>query len=125
MYLPALALHTLAAVAVVSGLLVLSHFLGQRHAERGTAVPYESGMPTTRSARAPLSIKYYLIAVFFVLFDLEVALILAWALVAREVGWAGFAQISVFIFVLLIALFYVVRTGALDWGTRPRRRRRA
>lgn len=125
MPLAALVVYAFVAASIVAGLLLLSHFLGERHLERGTEAPYESGLPGIGSAHGPVSIKYYLIAVFFVVFDVEVALILAWALVARDVGWTGFFEITVFIFVLAAALLYVVRTGALAWGTRRRRRRSA
>lgn len=111
-----LGIFALAAVAVAAGMIFLARVLGERHREAATLEPYESGVRITGSARARFSIHFYLIAVFFVIFDLEVALIVAWALVAREVGWVGYAEIAVFIGVLLVALGYLWRNRALDWG---------
>jgi NADH-quinone oxidoreductase subunit A len=111
------------AVIVLAALMIgLSYFLGQHHEERATAEPYESGIPSTGSARVRLSAKFYLVAMFFVIFDLESVFIFAWAVSAREVGWTGYLEILVFIFILLAALVYLWRLGALDWGTRQNRK---
>ena len=74
-------------------------------------------MPVTGSARVRLSAKFYLLAMFFVIFDLETVFIFAWAVSAREVGWPGYLEILVFIGVLAVALVYLWRLGALDWET--------
>jgi NADH-quinone oxidoreductase subunit A len=110
-----LVLYFALVVFVVSTMVLLSYVLGQRHNERATADPYESGMPVTGSARVRLSAKFYLVAMFFVIFDLEAVFIFAWAVAAREVGWAGYIEILVFIAVLSAALLYLWRLGALDW----------
>ena len=102
-------------------MILLSHILGQRHRERATSDPYESGIPVTGSARVRLSAKFYLVAMFFLIFDLESVFIFAWAVSAREVGWAGYIEIVVFITILLAALVYLWRLGALDWQA-PRHR---
>ncbi|MGH7844407.1 MAG: NADH-quinone oxidoreductase subunit A [Candidatus Binatia bacterium] len=102
----------------------LSYVLGQRHQEGATGQPYESGIVSTGTARVRLSAKFYLIAMFFVIFDLETVFIFAWAVSARETGWAGYVEILVFIVVLLAALVYLWRVGALDWGTSAKRLRR-
>ena len=102
----------------------LSYFLGQRHEERATAEPYESGIVPTGDARVRLSAKFYLVAMFFVIFDLESVFVFAWAVSAREVGWTGYLEILVFIFILLAALVYLWRLGALDWGTQQSRKTR-
>jgi NADH-quinone oxidoreductase subunit A len=112
-----LALYFGAVVFVAATMVLLSYVLGQRHHERATADPYESGMPVTGSARVRLSAKFYLVAMFFVIFDLEAVFIFAWAVSAREVGWAGYLEILVFIAVLAAALVYLWRLGALDWKT--------
>jgi NADH-quinone oxidoreductase subunit A len=78
---------------------------------------YESGIVPTGSGRVRFSVHFYLVAVFFVLFDLEAIFLFAWSLVAREAGWAGFWEAMIFILVLLAALLYLVRDGALDWQT--------
>jgi NADH-quinone oxidoreductase subunit A len=114
--------YAAAVIAVVAGMLGLSYLLGQRHRERSTGEPYESGNMPTGSARLRMPVKYYLVAVFFVVFDVEAAFLFAWAVVVREAGWAGFVEATVFIAVLLVALVYLWRQGALDWG--PARRRR-
>ena len=113
-----LVLYVAVVVLMVAGLLVLSYFLGERHRQRTTGQPYESGMPPTGSARLRFSADFYLVAVFFVIFDLEAVFIFAWAVAARQLGWLGYAEMSVFVGVLLAALVYLWRCGALDWGTR-------
>jgi NADH-quinone oxidoreductase subunit A len=106
-----------AVVAVVAGMIVISYFLGERHKERVTAEPYESGVLPTGSARLRFSIKFYLIAMFFVIFDVESIFIFAWAIAFRELGWAAYIEMLVFISILIAALVYLWRVGALDWGT--------
>ncbi|MDT8307181.1 MAG: NADH-quinone oxidoreductase subunit A [Anaerolineae bacterium] len=120
-----LAVYFIAVLAVVGIMLGLSSVLGERHRGRATVEPYESGIVPTGSARVRLSAKYYLVAMFFVIFDLEAVFIIAWALGARELGWAGYAEIAIFISVLLAALVYLWRVGALDWGPQTRRQRPA
>jgi NADH-quinone oxidoreductase subunit A len=95
--------------------------LGQRHNERQTGLPYESGIASTGSTRVRFDVKFYLSAMFFVIFDLEVAFIVAWAVAARDLGWAGYIGALVFILILTIALIYEWRLGALDWVTSGRR----
>jgi NADH-quinone oxidoreductase subunit A len=97
-------------------MLVLSYLLGQRHKERATGEPYESGIVSTGSARLRFSIKFYLVAMLFVIFDLEVAFIIAWAIAFRELGWTGYLGVLFFIGVILAALIYEWRLGVLDWG---------
>ena len=111
-----LAVYFGAAVAIAAAMLGVSYVLGQRHNDRATGAPYESGILVTGSARLRLSVKFYLIAVFFVIFDLEAAFVLTWAIAFREAGWAGYAEMVVFVAVLLAALVYLWRRGALDWG---------
>jgi NADH-quinone oxidoreductase subunit A len=102
---------------MVAGMLALSYLLGQRHRERATGEPYESGIVSTGSARLRFSAKFYLIAMLFVIFDLEAVFIFAWAVAFRELGWAGYLGALVFIGVLVAALIYEWRVGALDWGS--------
>lgn len=111
-----LALYASLVVIVVGAMLGLSYVLGERHKDRATGDPYESGVVSTGSARVKLSVKYYLVAVFFVIFDLEAAFIFAWAVAFRTLGWAGYAEIIVFIVVLLVGLIYIWRNGAFDWS---------
>jgi NADH-quinone oxidoreductase subunit A len=113
-----LAVYFAAIVVIVAVMIGLSYALGQRHRERATAEPYESGVAATGTARVRFDIKFYLVAVFFLIFDLEAAFLYAWAVAVRETGWAGYAEVLVFTGVLAAALAYLWRLGALDWGKR-------
>ena len=108
--------HFAAVTALVTIMLLLSHILGQRHKDQATGDPYESGIVSTGSARMRFDAKFYLMAMFFVIFDLETAFIFAWAIAVPELGWTGYVEILLFIGILLAALGYLWRMGALDWG---------
>jgi NADH-quinone oxidoreductase subunit A len=110
-----------AVLILVGGMLVLSYILGERHRQRATGEPYESGVPPTGSAHLRFDVKFYLIAMFFVIFDLEAAFLFAWAIAFRRVGWAGYIEALLFIGILVVALIYLWRIGALDWGTSHRK----
>jgi NADH-quinone oxidoreductase subunit A len=97
-------------------ILTLSYFLGQRHSERATGQPYESGILETGSARLRFSAQFYLMAMMFVIFDIEVVFIVLWAVAFNELGWAGYIGISVFIGLLIAVLIYEWSIGALDFG---------
>ncbi len=92
-----------------------SYVLGQRHTGKETNFPYESGIKPTGSARIPLSSKFYLVAMLFVIFDLEVVFIFAWAIAARQLGWIGYYGLLVFVGILVAGLIFEWRMGALDW----------
>ena len=109
---------------VPAGMIALSHVLGQRHSEHATGSPYEAGIVSEGSAEVRFSIKFYLIAMFFVVFDLEAVFILSWAVAAREVGWAGYLEILFFTVILVATLAYLWKLGALDWGPNTRRKTR-
>lgn len=114
-------IYFVAVLVIVAGMLA-SVILGQRHQGRETGEPYESGVGSTGSARVRLSAKFYLVAMFFVIFDLEAVFIIAWAIAWREAGWLGYLEIVIFIGILVAALIYIWRAGALDWGSsRPKR----
>jgi NADH-quinone oxidoreductase subunit A len=115
--------YTGAVLVAVAALLGISSVLGQRHRERTTGRPYESGSPLTGSARLRLSVSFYLVAMFFVVFDVESIYIFAWAIAWRDLGWTGYVEVLIFIAILLAALVYLWRLGALDWGTVARRKR--
>ena len=97
-------------------IISLSYFLGQRHNERATAQPYESGILETGSARLKFSAQFYLVAMMFVIFDIEVVFIVLWALAFNELGWPGYLGICVFIGLLIAVLVYEWSIGALDFG---------
>lgn len=103
-------------LSVVSIMVGASFLLGQRHHDRATNEPYESGIVSEGSARLRMASQFYLVAMLFVIFDLEAVFIFAWAVAARELGWAGYFAITVFIVLLLVALIYLLRIGALAWG---------
>lgn len=107
-------------VGLLVFMVVFSYLLGQRHRERATDIPYESGVASTGTARIRFDIKFYLVAMFFVIFDVEAVFIFAWAIALRETGWTGYVEMLIFIAVLLAALVYLWRLGALDWGPRGR-----
>ena len=110
-----LCVYVALVVLLVTAMLALSYVLGQRHHDRSTDSPYESGILSEGSARVRFSAKFYLVAMFFVIFDLEAIFIFAWAVAVRETGWTGYAEMLVFVVVLLAALGYLWRTGALGW----------
>jgi NADH-quinone oxidoreductase subunit A len=104
-------------VFILLGLiLTLSYFIGQRHKDRATDQPYESGIIETGSARLRFSAHFYLIAMMFVIFDIEVVFIILWALAFNELGWAGYIAASVFIILLFAVLVYEWSIGALNFG---------
>ncbi len=117
--------YLLLTTMVIASMLLIPAVLGQRHRERTTGERYESGLPPASDLPRRYSIEFYLVAMLFVVFDLESAFIFAWAVVARRLGWTGYIEMLVFIVLLLAALAYLWRRGALDWGTSGRRKRRA
>lgn len=94
-------------------------FLGGKARAHAKHIPYESGIDSVGSAQMRFSAKFYLVAMFFVIFDVEALYLYAWSVSIRENGWLGFIEASIFIFVLLAGLVYLVRIGALNW-TPPR-----
>jgi NADH-quinone oxidoreductase subunit A len=112
----ALGLYTAVVIALVATMLVTSWLLGQRHIERATNDPYESGIKPTGGARLRLSVGFYPVAVAFVVFDVEAAFLFTWAVAARDLGWAGYAEAMIFVGVLGCALAYLWRRHTLEWG---------
>ncbi len=104
--------------ALIALLMVVTHLLGERHMERRTAVPYESGMTPTGDARLRFAADFYLIAVFFVIFDVSAVFIFAWAVAIRDLGWPGYIAILIFIMETVAGLAYIWRMGAFSWGAR-------
>src|SRR2546428_1875586 len=109
-------LYTSIVLCLVLAILALSYVLGQRHKERATGQPYESGILETGTARLRFSSQFYLVAMLFVIFDIEVVFIVLWALSFKELGWPGYLGICVFIGLLIIVLIYEWSIGALDFG---------
>ncbi len=113
-----LALYALLVFLVVAVMLFFASRLGERRPASEKSEPYESGIRPTGSARFPFPIPFYLLATFFLIFDVEALYILSWAVAAEPLGWAGWMQITFFIFILLVSLFYIWKKGGLEWGPR-------
>jgi NADH-quinone oxidoreductase subunit A len=94
----------------------LSSLLGPRNPTPEKAAPYECGMPPVGDARERQSVKFYLVAMIFLLFDIEVAFLYPWAMALRDLGWNGYVQVVLFLALLLAGYVYVWRKGVLDWG---------
>jgi len=119
-----LLVYAVSAVALTAVMIGLSYVLGQRHREQSTDEPYESGVAATGTAQVRFDVRYYLIAMFFVIFDLESVFIFAWSSAIRELGWPGYLEVLVFVAVLGAMLVYLWRLGALEWGSFSRKARR-
>ena len=116
-----LALYAFLVFLVVAAMLFLAARLGKGQPAPEKPEAYESGIRPTGSARFPFPIPFYLLATFFLIFDVEALYILSWAVAAESLGWDGWMQISFFIFVLLISLFYLWKKGGLEWGPKSPR----
>lgn len=108
--------------AIIAIMLGASWLLGGRAWGRAKNEPFESGVVGAGSTRLRLSAKFYLVAMFFVIFDVEAVFLFAWAISVRESGWPGFIEAFIFIFVLLASLVYLWRIGALEWAPESRRK---
>lgn len=111
-----------AIVVILAAMLSISRMLGQCTYGRATGQPFESGIVSVGDPPLRLSSKFYLVAMFFVIFDLESVYLFAWAVAFRQVGWAGYVGAFVFIVTLTLALVYLWRLGALDWAPATRQR---
>ena len=112
----------LAAVALVVFMLTVPRLLGGRSQGLEKEEVFESGVVGAGTARVRMSAKFYLVAIFFVVFDLEALYLYAWATSVREVGWLGFTTVVIFVVDLLIALVYAFAVGALNWAPADRRK---
>jgi NADH-quinone oxidoreductase subunit A len=109
------------AVGFSGGNMVLSQFLGPRKPSPEKEAPYECGMPAVGDARERQSVKFYLVAMIFLLFDIEVAFLYPWAIASRDLGKTGFWQIVTFFALLVTGYIYVWRKGAFDWSGERKR----
>ena len=126
-YLPILLMFIVAGGFAIGNVL-LSQFVGQRKRTRTKLMPYECGKDPVGSARERFSVKFYLIAMLFILFDIEVIFLVPWAVVYKSLASQAadmrlfvYLEMMVFIFLLLAGYIYVVKKGAFDWGERARR----
>ena len=110
------AVYGVFVVLLVAAIVVISFVAGQRHKSHNRDVPYESGIEPTGSAQVTYGASYYLIAVFYLVFDVEAAIILGWVVAFHELGWQGYAVAMLFILTLVLGLVYVWKLGALDWN---------
>jgi NADH-quinone oxidoreductase subunit A len=115
LYFPVL-LEGLLAVVIAGALILLSYVLGKRVRNKVKDMPYESGIVPTGDARARFSVKFYLVAMLFILFDIEAIFLYPWAVVYRELKWFGFGEMLVFVILILSGFFYMWRKGALEWA---------
>ena len=126
-YLPVLLIFVVAAGFAVSN-IVLSQFIGQRKQTRTKMMPYECGKDPVGSARERFSVKFYLIAMIFILFDIEVIFLVPWAVVFKTLAspvyglrTLVYVEMMIFVVLLLAGYVYVIKKGALDWTDRARR----
>jgi NADH-quinone oxidoreductase subunit A len=117
-----LAIYGLLVLILVAALLFLSRWLGEKKPTPEKLRPYECGVIPTGTARFRYPVAFYLIATFFLIFDVEAVYIFSWAIAFDRLGWAGWWQISFFIVILLISLFYIWKKGGLEWGPTPKDR---
>ena len=123
-YFPVL-LQGLIAMGLAAGLLTVSYLLGKRVRDRIKETPYESGINPTGDARQRFSVKFYLVAMLFILFDIEAIFLYPWAVVYRDLKMLGFVEMLIFVVLILCGFFYIWKKGALDWvGTEPPGRKR-
>ncbi len=113
-YFPIL-LQLILAVGFVSLTIFVSHYLGPRLRTRKKLKPFESGINASGNARQPLAIKYFLTAILFVLFDVEVIFLYPWAINFKELGIYGVISMFVFMGLLLSGFYYIIKKGALEW----------
>jgi NADH-quinone oxidoreductase subunit A len=114
-YTPLL-IHLLVALALAGVLLILSRWVGPHLPTREKMQPYECGITPVGDAREPFDVKFYLVAMVFILFDVEAVFLYPWAYVYRELRWYGFTEMLVYILILLAGYVYLWKKGALDWN---------
>ena len=114
-YFPVL-VQALVAMALAAGLLTASYLLGKRVRNKVKDMPYESGIVPTGDARQRFSVKFYLVAMLFILFDIEAIFLYPWAVVFRDLRMAGFVEMLIFVVLILSGFFYIWKKGALDWS---------
>ena len=113
-YLPVV-LQLVVAIGFVAFMLGATHLLGPKRPTSGKLVNFESGIPSVGNARQPMAIKYFLVAILFVLFDVEVIFFYPYAVNFRELGWEGFMAVLAFVGFFLAGFYYIIKKGALKW----------
>jgi NADH-quinone oxidoreductase subunit A len=110
-----------AVIAITAIMLGGAYLLGLRHHAKAADEPFESGIVATGDVHIRFSVQFYLLAIFFVIFDMESVFLFAWAVALQEAGWPGFIEALIFIAILITALIYLWLIGGLDWRTRRQR----
>jgi len=128
-YLPFL-IHILMAGGIASAIVLLSWLIGQRKPTRAKMSPYECGMTPVGDSRQRFSVKFYMVAMLFILFDVEAVFIYPWAVILKELkavgqGFFGLTEMLVYIGIFLVGFFYVWKKGVLDWGETSEGRKRS
>jgi NADH-quinone oxidoreductase subunit A len=122
-YLPVL-LQVVLAMAIAAGMIGASALLGKRVRSRVKEMPYECGLPSQGTAREPVSVRFYLVAMIFILFDIETVFLYPWAVVYRELKLFAFLEMLLFVALILSGFFYIWKKGALDWSVEQGAERR-
>lgn len=113
-YLPVLIVFVFGIV--LGGILsAFSHFLGPRHYEKSKFDVYECGVPLVTAASERMSVKYYMTAILFILFDIETIFLYLWARTFKDLGWFGIVEVAIFMVILVVGYVYVLKRGALEW----------
>jgi NADH-quinone oxidoreductase subunit A len=114
-YLPVL-LHAVIVVAIAAAMVALSSLVGRHVSSQAKMSPYESGMRPIGTTRDPFSVKFYLVAMLFILFDVEAVFLYPWAVIFRELKMFGFVEMLVYMLLIFCGFFYIWKKGALDWS---------
>ena len=115
-----LVLYALVVLVVIAAMIFLSSWLGEKRPGVEKQRAYESGIIPTGAARLHSPVPFYMVAIFFLLFDVEGAFIFSWAVACRDLGWTGWLQMTFFIIILLYGLVYIWQKGGLEWGPTSR-----
>ena len=114
-YLPLL-IHFILAGALATGIVLLSWIIGERKPTRAKLSPYECGMTPVGDARQRFSVKFYMVGMLFILFDVEAVFLYPWAIILKDLKMFGFWEMVVYIGIVLVGLWYIWKKGVLDWG---------
>ncbi len=114
-YLP-IFLMVFVAAAFAGGTVLMSFLFGPRQEKSGKLDPYECGMPPVGTPRERFNVKFFLVAMVFVIFDIEIVFLFLWSVIFKDLGWFGLAEMGVFLFILVLALVYVWKKGVLEWA---------
>ncbi len=114
-YLPFL-IHIVLAGGIATAIITLSWWIGERKPTRAKLSPYESGMTPVGDARGRFSVQFYLVAMLFILFDVEAIFLYPWAIILRDLKHFGLWEMFVYIGIVLVGFFYIWKKGVLDWG---------